>query len=87
MLLLCDLRDHLPLSEPQMSHVIQRSLVFGDSETRPAFALDSTVAKGPSSLKEVLRSYVNKAVQLATKSFLHYPCLGIPALFKTFDGL
>ena len=69
MLWLCDLWDDLPLSEPQVSHPIQRRLVSRGSETGPVFALDSMMAGDPSSL-DGLWVYKNKAVQLATKTFI-----------------
>ena len=68
-----------------MSHLIQRGLVSGDSETSPIFALGAMVARDPSSLNGLM-GYVNKAAQLAIKTFLHYACLCTPAVFKTFHG-
>lgn len=69
MLLLCDLWDDPPLSEPPVSLPIQRRLVSRDSETGRGFALVSTTARDPSSL-DGLWIYKKKEVQLATKTFI-----------------
>lgn len=85
MLLLSDLGIDLPLSEPQVSHPIQRGLVSGDRETNSIFALGSMMARDPSHLNG-LWGYGNKAVQLTTKTFLHYSCLYISAFLRALDG-